>query len=103
MNKQSHINGGLADAIYAINNELKNRKIDKKVFGFEKSKEGYKKLRFFNKDNETIWLPKDLYDTYNSFLVKNGALEMGRKEFQEPKSNFATIYSMFQKKFGNHY
>lgn len=86
-------NGGIIDAVYAINDELKNKyHRQEKVAGFEKSREGYNKLRFFDEDEKTIWLPDELYSKYNDYLVKNGAMERGKTIIKEPqKPTFADI------------
>ena len=77
--QKKQINGGLIDAISSINKELKEKyHRSEKVFGFEKSQKGKHNLRFFDKEEKTIWLPQDLYDKYNRYLVENGALEKGK-------------------------
>ena len=77
--QKKQINGGLIDAISSINKELKEKyHRSEKVFGFEKSQKGKRNLRFFDKEEKTIWLPQDLYDKYNRYLVENGALERGK-------------------------
>ena len=72
-------NGGFIDTIDAINKCLseKYHRTDK-VFGFERSKKGDKNLRFFDREEKTIWLPDELYDQYNKYLIKIGALEKGK-------------------------
>ena len=72
-------NGGIIDTIYAINSKLKDKyHRPETVVGFEKSEKGNNNLRFFDKDEKTIWLPQELYDKYNKYLVKNGALNKGK-------------------------
>ena len=98
--ERKNCNGGIIDAVYAINDELKNKyHRQEKVAGFEKSKEGYKKLRFFDKDEKTIWLPEELYNKYNDYLVKNGALERGKTVIKETQT--PTFVDICKKVLGN--
>lgn len=92
----THCNGGLIDAVFAINAELE-RKYNRqdKVVGFEKSEKGDRNLRFFDEKEETVWLPQELYDKYNKYLVENGALEKGKTIVikKQIRPSFKDIYT----------
>ena len=79
MEVKKFCNGGMIDAVFAINKKLKDKYNSKeKVVGFEKSEKGSRNLRFFDENEKTVWLPQELYDEYNDYLVNNGALEAGK-------------------------
>lgn len=74
-----HCNGGFLDTMDLVNEKLK--KMNKPLaIGFEKDKRHKGRLRFFDKNNNTVWLPDDFYKKINWELIKMGAMNVGRRE-----------------------
>lgn len=77
-------NGGFMDGLSLVNKELRKRG-KKEAIGFEKdleaAKQNHNRIRFFDKDNKTVWLPDDLYKKINLEFIKMGAMDIGRQEY----------------------
>ncbi|MBQ9732529.1 MAG: hypothetical protein IJV97_05550 [Alphaproteobacteria bacterium] len=77
-------NGGFMDGLFMVNQELRKRG-KKEAIGFEKdlkaAQHNHNRIRFFDKDNQTVWLPDDMYKKINLQFIKMGAMEIGRQEY----------------------
>ncbi len=73
-----HCNGGFLDMMDFVNSEL--QKLGKEpAIGFERDKQHQNRIRFFDKNNKTVWLPDRLYKRINIDLIKMGALKIDRR------------------------
>lgn len=71
--------GGFFDFMMLINHE--QEKQGKPVaIGFECDKEHKGHIRFFDKDNKTLWFDDKFYRDANKELIRMGALRLGRYE-----------------------
>lgn len=48
--------------------------------GFERNQDHPDQVRFFDKDNKTVFLPDELYREERDVIMKSGALRKGRLE-----------------------
>ena len=107
-------NGGFIDGLFLVNEELRKRG-KKEAIGFEKdlkaAQRNHNRIRFFDKDNKTVWLPDEVYKKINLQFIKMGALDVGRQEYpsllasgncvnfntwvQKKKQQMQNIYSNF--------
>ena len=54
--------------------------------GFERNTEHPTQIRFFDKDNKTVFLPDDMYRHNRRLIIQSGLLGRGRMEFQHWRS-----------------
>lgn len=75
------MSGGHFDTISYVNSSIDayNEKYHKKksyAIGFEVDKKHKNRIRFFDKDGETVWLPDKFYEKLNSYMMKNNMFKV---------------------------
>lgn len=101
--KQVLCNGGFKDRLLDINKILKEEG-KKEAIGFEKdlkaAQRGHNRVRFFDKDNHTVWLPDKVYKKINLEFIRMGAINIGRQDYSQflASGNCVSLKSWLQKK-----
>lgn len=76
INGRDKMSGAHFDTLSCVNHNIEeyNKKYNKNkqyAIGVERDKKNKNRVRFFDKNNETVWLPDRLYNTLNRYLIKN--------------------------------
>ena len=96
-------NGGFMDGLCAVNAELRKKR-KKEAIGFEKdlkaAQRGHNRIRFFDADNKTVWLPDEMYKKVNLSFIRMGAINVGRQEYPKllASGNCKSLKTWLQKK-----
>ncbi len=95
-------NGGFLDTIDFINGELAKEDKEKRVIGFERDRKNSNRIRFFDKNNRTVWLSDNFYKKMNIAVIRMGGLKAGRVEsnrWKEIASGQCSVFDRFNMKF----
>ena len=80
MSRNQHVcNGGFFDMFNALNAQRQEQG-KSLIIGFEQDKKNKRHIRFFDKNNRTVWLDDKDYKRINIEMIRMGALKIGYYE-----------------------